>query len=175
MVEAKERDLWAFYKGRKWTERDWNISGSPAVSTSCTEGTPPRAGWASVPSAARTEAGPRGEAQAARRSPAGHKHNPSYSLWPLLSFFSPSSSRLAGRASGPAADVTKNSSASFGCEGAPLTYRVSEAWQVAVGVCDPSKLERSDSPIHVPTQLQPKSQVHHALPSLSLSISGTPP
>lgn len=60
-----------------------------------------------------------------------------------LSFFSPSSSRLAGRALGPAAVITKNSPASFGCEGAPLTCRVPEACQVAVGVYVPSKPERS--------------------------------
>ena len=40
---------------------------------------------------------------------------------PFLPFFSPSSSRLTGRALGPAAVVTKNSSASFGCEGTLLT------------------------------------------------------
>lgn len=50
---------------------------------------------------------------------------------------------------GPAAVITKNSSASFGCEGAPLTCRVPEAWQVVLGVYAPSKPKRSDSPLQV--------------------------
>lgn len=73
-------------------------------------------------------------------------HSPS---GPPRLFFSPSSSRLTKRALGPAAVVTKNSSASFGCERAPLTCRVPEAWQVAVGVYGPSKPKRSHSPFQV--------------------------
>lgn len=75
--------------------------------------------------------------------PGSHKHNPP---GPPLPFFSPFSSRLSGRALGPAAVVTKNRPASFGCEEVPLTWRVPEDWQVAVGVDGPSKPERSDSP-----------------------------
>lgn len=63
-----------------------------------------------------------------------------------LPYFSPFSSKLSERASGPAAIITKYRRASFGCEEAPLTCRVPKAWQVAVGVYGPSKPERSDSP-----------------------------
>lgn len=66
-----------------------------------------------------------------------------------LPFLSPPTSRLDGRALGAAVVVTKNSSASFGCEGAPLSCVVPEAWQVAVGVCGPSEPERSGSAIQV--------------------------
>lgn len=52
---------------------------------------------------------------------------------------------------GPAAVIIKNSSASFGCEGTPLTCWVPEAWQVAVGFCGSFKPERSDCPTQVET------------------------
>lgn len=66
---------------------------------------------------------------------------------PPFTFFSPSSSLLAGRALRPAAVITKNSLVSSEWEGTPLTCRVPEAWQVAFGVYGPTKPERPDSPL----------------------------
>lgn len=87
------------------------------------------------------------------RQPDSHSTVP---LPPFL-FFSPFSSRLSERASGPAAIITKYRPANFGCEEAPLTCRVPKAWQVAVGVSGPSKPERSDSPVQAPVPPQSSS------------------
>lgn len=62
----------------------------PALGRGGTEGKASPAGLASVLWAPWTEGSPLRETQAARQGPAGHRHNPSYSLWPspflLLTF-----------------------------------------------------------------------------------------
>lgn len=140
---------------RSWAGRDVNISGSPGSGQKLYR----RKTFTYWPGQCAVSA------QGLKQAPeernrwglAGHKQNPSYSFWPSPSFLPPSSSRLAVRAWGPAAVITKNSSDGFGCEGAALICKVPEAWQVAAGVYGLSETERLDS--HFQVQAPVPSQI----------------